>query len=190
MFKVASSLFCLRSFVFLTKTTVKNATAATPIITIKIIDNTFKLVFISLNINEMWISLLVNGVYRVVTWIVAVMLPPMAIFFPLFTILEDLGILPRIAFNLDNAFRKCNACGKQALTMCMGFGCNACGVTGTRIIDSPRDRLIAILTNNFVPCNGRFPTIISIITIFLVGIEGRSMEFNKWNNSIFTNNTI
>ena len=135
-------------------------------------------------------NVLLGGGYKVLTWVVAVMLPPMAIFFPLFTILEDLGILPRIAFNLDNAFRKCNACGKQALTMCMGFGCNACGVTGTRIIDSPRDRLIAILTNNFVPCNGRFPTIISIITIFLVGIEGRSMELNKWNNSIFTNNTI
>ena len=117
-------------------------------------------------------EILLGGGYKVLTWVVAVMLPPMAIFFPLFTILEDLGVLPRIAFNLDNAFRKCNACGKQALTMCMGFGCNACGVTGTRIIDSPRDRLIAILTNNFVPCNGRFPTIISIITIFLVGLEG------------------
>ena len=112
-------------------------------------------------------NIVIGGGYKVLTWVVAVMLPPMAIFFPLFTILEDLGVLPRIAFNLDNAFRKCNACGKQALTMCMGFGCNACGVTGTRIIDSPRDRLIAILTNNFVPCNGRFPTIISIITIFL-----------------------
>ena len=117
-------------------------------------------------------EMLLGGGYKVLTWVVAVMLPPMAIFFPLFTMLEDLGVLPRIAFNLDNAFRKCNACGKQALTMCMGFGCNACGVIGSRIIDSPRDRLIAILTNNFVPCNGRFPTIISIITIFLVGLEG------------------
>ena len=117
-------------------------------------------------------DILLGGGYKVLTWVVAVMLPPMAIFFPLFTILEDLGVLPRIAFNLDNAFRKCNACGKQALTMCMGFGCNACGVTGARIIDSPRDRLIAILTNNFVPCNGRFPTLISIITIFFVGMEG------------------
>lgn len=94
------------------------------------------------------------------------MLPPMAIFFPLFTILEDLGYLPRVAFNLDKTFKKCSACGKQALTMCMGFGCNACGVIGTRIIDSPRERLIAILTNSFIPCNGRFPTIISIITMF------------------------
>lgn len=114
-------------------------------------------------------EILVYGVYRVLAWVVAVMLPPMAIFFPLFTILEDIGYLPRIAFNLDKCFKKCSACGKQALTMCMGFGCNAVGVTGARIIDSPRERLIAILTNVFVPCNGRFPTIISIITMFFVG---------------------
>ncbi len=111
---------------------------------------------------------LVNGVYRVLAWVTAVMLPPMAIFFPLFTLLEDLGYLPRIAFNLDYCFKKCRACGKQALTMCMGFGCNAVGVTGCRIIDSPRERLIAILTNNFVPCNGRFPTLIAIITMFFI----------------------
>ena len=117
------------------------------------------------------ISLLVDGVYRVLTWVISVMLPPMAIFFPLFTLLEDLGFLPRIAFNLDGAFKKCNACGKQALTMCMGFGCNAVGVTGARIIDSKRERLIAILTNVFVPCNGRFPTIISIITMFFIGLS-------------------
>lgn len=115
-----------------------------------------------------FISALMDGIYRVLTWVVSVMLPPMVIFFPLFTILEDLGYLPRIAFNLDNVFKKCKACGKQALTMCMGFGCNACGVTGCRIIDSPRERLIAILTNNFVPCNGRFPTMISIISMFFV----------------------
>ena len=115
------------------------------------------------------ISLAVHGVYKVVAWVVSVMLPPMAIFFPLFTLLEDFGYLPRVAFNLDNLFRKCGACGKQALTMCMGFGCNAAGVTGCRIIDSPRERLLAILTNNFVPCNGRFPTIISVITLFLLG---------------------
>ena len=120
-----------------------------------------------------FISSLMDGIYRVLTWVVSVMLPPMAIFFPLFTILEDLGYLPRIAFNLDNIFKKCKACGKQALTMCMGFGCNACGVTGCRIIDSPRERLIAILTNNFVPCNGRFPTMISIISMFFVfGMSG------------------
>lgn len=116
------------------------------------------------------VGLIVDGIYKVLTWVISVMLPPMAIFFPLFTLLEDLGFLPRISFNLDKIFKKCNACGKQALTMCMGFGCNAVGVTGARIIDSKRERLIAILTNVFVPCNGRFPTIISIISMFLIGI--------------------
>lgn len=115
---------------------------------------------------------LVFGVYRVLAWVVSVMLPPMAIFFPLFTLLEDSGYLPRIAYNLDNSFKKCNACGKQALTMCMGFGCNAAGVVGCRIIDSPRERILAILTNNFVPCNGRFPTIIAIISMFFVTFRG------------------
>lgn len=110
---------------------------------------------------------LILGVYRVLAWVVSVMLPPMAIFFPLFTLLEDFGYLPRVAFNLDRCFQKCRACGKQALTMCMGFGCNAVGVTGCRIIDSPRERLIAILTNSFVPCNGRFPTIVAVISMFL-----------------------
>ena len=114
---------------------------------------------------------LVLGVYRVLAWVVSVMLPPMAIFFPLFTLLEDLGYLPRIAYNLDAPFRRCNACGKQALTMCMGFGCNAAGIVGCRIIDSPRERLIAILTNNFVPCNGRFPTLIALITMFFIGVQ-------------------
>ncbi len=122
-------------------------------------------------IPEIFKNILLDGGYKVLSWVVAVMLPPMAIFFPLFTLLEDLGVLPRIAFNLDNIFHKCNACGKQALTMCMGFGCNACGIAGTRIIDSPRDRLIAIITNNFVPCNGRFPTLISLISIFLIGTQ-------------------
>ncbi|GAE87132.1 ferrous iron transport protein B [Acetivibrio straminisolvens JCM 21531] len=103
-----------------------------------------------------WVhELLVSGVYRTVAWVVSVMLPPMAIFFPLFTLLEDLGYLPRVAFNLDNFFKKACAHGKQSLTMCMGFGCNAAGVIGCRIIDSPRERLIAVITNNFVPCNGR-----------------------------------
>lgn len=125
-----------------------------------------------LNLNiPTWIhDLLVLGVFKTVAWVVSVMLPPMAIFFPLFTLLEDLGYLPRIAFNLDKLFKKCSACGKQALTMCMGFGCNAAGVIGCRIIDSPRERLIAIITNNFVPCNGRFPTLIAIITMFFTGI--------------------
>ncbi len=108
----------------------------------------------------------VHGMYRVLAWVVAVMLPPMAIFFPLFTLLEDVGYLPRIAYNLDRPFHRCHACGKQALTMCMGFGCNAAGVVGCRIIDSPRERLLAILTNSFVPCNGRFPTLITLITLF------------------------
>lgn len=117
-----------------------------------------------------WLSdMLINGVYKTLTWIIAVMLPPMAIFFPLFTILEDLGYLPRIAFNMDGFFKKACCSGKQMITMCMGFGCNACGVTGCRIIDSPRERIIAILTNNFVPCNGRFPFLITIATIFIAG---------------------
>jgi len=117
-----------------------------------------------------WVhGVLVLGVYRTSAWVIAVMLPPMAIFFPLFTLLEDSGYLPRIAFNLDHIFKKAKACGKQSLTMCMGFGCNAAGVTACRIIDSPRERLIAILTNNFVPCNGRFPTLIAITSIFIGG---------------------
>lgn len=116
-------------------------------------------------------GILVLGVYRVLAWVVSVMLPPMAIFFPLFTLLEDLGYLPRVAFNLDKYFKKCCACGKQALTMCMGFGCNAAGIVGCRIIDSPRERLIAMITNNFVPCNGRFPTLIAILTMFFVGFS-------------------
>lgn len=117
-------------------------------------------------------SMLVSGVYRTLSWVISVMLPPMAIFFPLFTLLEDLGYLPRIAFNLDNFFKKACTHGKQALTMCMGFGCNAAGVIGCRIIESPRERLIAIITNVFVPCNGRFPLLIAIGTIFISGISG------------------
>lgn len=119
-----------------------------------------------------WLSdMLVYGIYRTLAWVVSVMLPPMMIFFPLFTLLEDLGYLPRIAFNVDKFFKKCSSCGKQALTMAMGFGCNAVGVCGARIIDSPRERLIAIITNSFVPCNGKLPTLIAIITMFLVGVE-------------------
>lgn len=115
-----------------------------------------------------WITgFLWNGVYRGLAWVISVMLPPMAIFFPVFTILEDFGYLPRVAFNLDFLFRRAGAHGKQALTMAMGFGCNAAGVIATRVIDSPRERLIAILTNNFVPCNGRFPTLIMLATIFV-----------------------
>lgn len=124
--------------------------------------------FIWLGVPEMIREMLVYGVYRVVSWIVSVMLPPMAIFFPLFTILEDSGYLPRVAFNMDKCFQKCHACGKQCLTMCMGLGCNAAGVTGCRIIDSPRERLIAVITNSFVPCNGKFPTLLAIIVMFFV----------------------
>ena len=115
---------------------------------------------------------LVYGVYRTVYWVISVMLPPMAIFFPLFTVLEDFGYLPRIAFNLDKCFHKCKTCGKQSLTMCMGFGCNAVGVTGCRIISSYKERLIAIITNVFMPCNGRFPMLIALISMFLVNNNG------------------
>lgn len=118
--------------------------------------------------SPVWLeSLLMDGVFLTVSWVVSVMLPPMAIFFPMFTLLEDCGLLPRIAFQLDGLFRRAGAHGKQALTLCMGFGCNAAGVTACRIIDSPRERLIAVLTNNFVPCNGRFPTILLLIAVFL-----------------------
>ena len=124
---------------------------------------------ISIQLPKAIYSPLIFGMYRVLAWVVSVMLPPMAIFFPLFTLLEDFGYLPRVAFNLDRCFKKCCACGKQALTMCMGFGCNAVGVTGCRIIDSPRERIIAILTNSLVPCNGRFPTILTILSLFIAG---------------------
>lgn len=116
--------------------------------------------------------------YRSLAWVISVMLPPMAIFFPLFTLLEDVGYLPRVAFNLDHLFKRANCHGKQCLTMCMGFGCNAAGVIGCRIIDSPRERLVAILTNNFVPCNGRFPTLIAISTIFFTSVVSSSMFLN------------
>ena len=115
-----------------------------------------------------WLNgFLFDGVYLATAWVISVMLPPMAIFFPLFTLLEDFGYLPRVAFNLDGLFRRVGAHGKQALTMSMGFGCNAAGVVATRIIDSPRERLIAIITNNFSLCNGRWPTQILIATLFI-----------------------
>ncbi|MEJ2494758.1 MAG: nucleoside recognition domain-containing protein, partial [Ignavibacteriaceae bacterium] len=119
----------------------------------------------------LWLSgLLIDGAYLSMAWVVSVMLPPMAIFFPLFTLLEDFGYLPRVAFNMDNLYRRAGAHGKQALTMAMGFGCNAAGVVATRVIDSPRERLIAIITNNFSLCNGRWPTQILIATIFIGGV--------------------
>ena len=123
----------------------------------------------ALGLPQSIVALLTDGLWRVLATVVSVMLPPMAIFFPLFTLLEDAGYLPRVAFQLDHAFQKAHACGKQCLSMCMGFGCNACGVTGCRIIDSPRERLIAILTNTFAPCNGRFPLLIFLCTAFFAG---------------------
>ncbi len=121
---------------------------------------------LSKGISAKIVEMFVYGMLRVLLWVVAVMLPPMAIFFPLFSLMEDFGVLPRIAYNLDCCFEKCGACGKQALTTCMGMGCNAVGVTGARIIDSPRERLIAILTNSLTPCNGRFPLLIAVISMF------------------------
>lgn len=129
-----------------------------------------------------WVSgIFISGMYRTATWVVSVMLPPMAIFFPLFVLLEDLGYLPRIAFNLDNVFRKVGTSGKQALTMCMGFGCNAAGIIGCRIISSTREKIIAMLTNCFVPCNGRFPILITISSIFI-----GSLFANKYSSFIST----
>ncbi len=129
-----------------------------------------------LNLPKVIINVIVDGMYRTLSWVIAVMLPPMAIFFPLFTLLEDLGYLPRIAFNLDNFFKKSSTCGKQCLTMCMGLGCNCVGVTGARIINSPRERLIAIITNSFVPCNGKFPTLIAISSVFIGGVFAPKMQ--------------
>lgn len=126
--------------------------------------------FQSWGVNLALEQFVIDGMVKTAGWVISVMLPPMAIFFPLFTILEDYGYLPRIAFNLDGFFQKACTCGKQALTICMGFGCNAVGVTGARIIDSERERLIAILTNVFIPCNGRFPTLIALITMFFAGV--------------------
>lgn len=131
------------------------------------LETKLKLIFEAIH-SPWWLTgFLVDGVYRSLAWVVSVMFPPMAIFFPIFTILEDAGYLPRVAFNLDKLFKWAGAHGKQALTMGMGFGCNAAGVVSTRIIDSPRERLIAILTNNFVPCNGRWPLIIMLASVFV-----------------------
>ncbi len=143
-------------------------------------ENKLLLFFSFLHIPDWITNILIFGMYKTVAWVVAVMLPPMAIFFPLFTILEDFGYLPRIAFNLDNFFKKACTTGKQALTMCMGFGCNAAGVIGCRIIDSPRERLIASITNSFVPCNGRFPFLITIAMIFFGGM------FNQFSSILAT----
>ncbi len=128
---------------------------------------------------EWAVGLLIDGMFHVLAWVVSVMLPPMAIFFPLFTLLEDFGYLPRVAFNLDRCFQKARACGKQCLTMLMGLGCNAVGVSGARIIDSPRERLIAILTNSLMPCNGRFPTLILLIGMFFAGTPAWSSALSS-----------
>lgn len=125
-----------------------------------------------MNMPEFLKGMLISGGFRVLGWVVSVMLPPMAIFFPCFTLLEDLGVLPRIAYVLDNSFRKAETCGKQALTTCMGYGCNCVGISGARIIDSKRERLVAILTNSLTICNGRFPAIITLISLFLVSGGG------------------
>jgi len=137
--------------------------------------NLFKIIELKLvnvlsyfNLSDYLFNLIINGIYKTTTWVISVMLPPMIIFFPLFSFLEEFGILPRIAFNMDYPFSKCNTCGKQCLTMLMGFGCNAVGVSNTKIISNKKERLIAILTNSFIPCNGRFPTLIVIISCFLI----------------------
>lgn len=141
------------------------------------LDSMLRSALYSISMPEKIISLIMDGLYSTVAWVVSVMLPPMAIFFPLFTLLEDSGYLPRIAFNLDNVFKKSGTHGKQALTMCMGLGCNACGIMGCRIIDSPKERLIAILTNCFTPCNGRFPMLITIILVFFAGVVPFATSF-------------
>ncbi len=132
------------------------------------LEDKFIQLFHFLHVADWMTGVVILGLYRTLAWVVSVMLPPMAIFFPLFTILEDLGFLPRVAFNMDHLFKRACAHGKQCLTMIMGFGCNAAGIVSCRIIESPRERMIAILTNNFVPCNGRFPTLIAIASVFLI----------------------
>ncbi len=135
------------------------------------LENILEKILSTLRFSSLVSNLLIQGIYKTVTWVISVMLPPMIIFFPLFTLLEDYGLLPRISFNMDHLFSKCNTCGKQCLTMLMGFGCNAVGVTNARIIESKKEKIIAILTNVFVPCNGRFPTIIAMISIFFVSVN-------------------
>lgn len=148
-----------------------------------LLENKISNYLITINAPTFINTFFIQGMFRVLSWVVSVMLPPMAIFFPLFTLLEDIGYLPRIAFNLDCPFQKCHACGKQALSLCMGFGCNAAGVMGCRIISSKRERLIAILTNSFIPCNGRFPTLITICFLFF--ITGPNDIFNKFLCAVF-----
>jgi ferrous iron transport protein B len=159
-------MMLMLAFIFYLTITFSNAPSELISSFLFMIEDQLTLFFTYISAPKWLHGLLVQGVYRTLAWVVSVMLPPMAIFFPLFTLLEDLGYLPRVAFNLDYFFKKACAHGKQALTMCMGFGCNAAGIIGCRIIDSKRERLIAMITNNFVPCNGRFPTLIAMILMF------------------------
>lgn len=162
-------MLLLLALVFFLTVTVANYPSSLLSLGFSKLEEWLRALFIGWQMPSALIGLLLDGAFRVTAWVVSVMLPPMAIFFPLFTLLEDAGYLPRVAYNLDAPFRRCGSCGKQALSMCMGFGCNAAGVTGCRIIDSPRERLLSILTNSFVPCNGRFPTLLALISIFFVG---------------------
>ena len=153
--------------------TIEGANVPSAMLATLLIDNLHPILMnLSVSVGLPWwmTGLLVDGMSLAGAWVVAVMLPPMAIFFPLFTLLEDFGYLPRVAFNLDNLFRKSGAHGKQALTMAMGFGCNAAAIVATRVIDSPRERLVAIITNTFALCNGRWPAQILVATIFIGGL--------------------
>ena len=165
------AMFCLLMLVFWITTIGANYPSEWLSTLFRALEAPFCRLLENLHVPLFWSEMLVFGLYRTLSWIVSVMLPPMLIFFPLFTILEDVGYLPRVAFNLDGAFCGCGACGKQGLTMCMGLGCNAVGVTGARIIDGRRERLLAILTNAFMPCNGRFPAMIAVAGVFLAGFS-------------------
>ena len=160
------TMFCLLTLVFWITTVGANYPSEWLSMLFRALETPFYDLLENLHVSRFWAEMLVFGLYRTLAWIVSVMLPPMLIFFPLFTILEDVGYLPRVAFNLDGVFCRCGACGKQGLTMCMGLGCNAVGVTGARIIDSRRERLLAVLTNAFIPCNGRFPAMIAVAGVF------------------------
>jgi ferrous iron transport protein B len=160
-------MLLLLTFVFWLTVTAANYPSELIAIGLFWIEDQLAMLFQAVGAPWWFTGFLVHGVWRGLAWVVSVMLPPMAIFFPIFTILEDLGYLPRVAFNMDRLFKKAGAHGKQALTMGMGFGCNAAGVISCRVIESPRERLIAIITNNFVPCNGRFPTLIMLATVFV-----------------------
>lgn len=170
-------MLLLLLFIFFLTITASNLPSAWLSALFLYLQDQLTLLFESLHAPAWLHGVLVLGMFRTLGWVVSVMLPPMAIFFPLFTILEDSGYLPRIAYNLDRPFQRCHACGKQALTMCMGFGCNAVGVTGCRIIDSPRERLLATLTNSLVPCNGKFSTLIAVLSIFFLGSARGMGEF-------------